>query len=386
MNSEISFREKDVLVMKLLHYFITEQGYNPIILRGVTDEIWLENMDAPYKIVRINTGYIHNEEQFDFDIFKTKKIMSKIKLKTFSLRMNALSLFLDLGDSVVLKSNENINCIQIKDESDVENSKILEETFPDIKDKLSFNEEGIELFAKITEDINKKNIKDAKEAEDVFKEKIPYITYILIAINVIMFILVSIFSAGKDNLEALVRFGALNKTLVVNNHEYYRLLTSAFLHLDIMHLFLNMYALFIIGKDIENYFGKIKYLLIYLFSALTGSLVSLVFLQSNIVSVGASGAIFGLMGALLYFGYHYRVMLNNAITRQIVPVILLNLFIGFLSTGINNFAHLGGLVGGLIVSMAVGVKYKSSKFEKINGLICTILFILFLIYMVFIKR
>ena len=126
--------------------------------------------------------------------------MSKIKLKTFSLRMNALSLFLDLGDSVVLKSNENINCIQIKDESDVENSKILEETFPDIKDKLSFNEEGIELFAKITEDINKKNIKDAKEAEDVFKEKTPYITYILIAINVIMFILVSIFSAGKDNL------------------------------------------------------------------------------------------------------------------------------------------------------------------------------------------
>ena len=386
MNSEISFREKDVLVMKLLHYFITEQGYNPIILRGVTDEIWLENMDAPYKIVRINTGYIHNEEQFDFDIFKTKKIMSKIKLKTFSLRMNALSLFLDLGDSVVLKSNENINCIEIKDENDVENSKILEETFPDIKDKLSFNEEGIELFAKITEDINKKNIKDAKEAEDVFKEKTPYVTYILIAINVIMFILVSIFSGGKDNLEALVRFGALNKTLVVNNHEYYRLLTSAFLHLDIMHLFLNMYALFIIGKDIENYFGKIKYLLIYLFSSLTGSLVSLIFLQSNIVSVGASGAIFGLMGALLYFGYHYRVMLNNAITRQIVPVILLNLFIGFLSTGINNFAHLGGLVGGLIVSMAVGVKYKSSKFEKTNGLICTILFILFLIYMIFIKR
>ena len=60
---------------------------------------------------------------------------------------------------------------------------------------------------------------------------------------------------------------------------------------------------------------KIKYLLIYLFSALTGSLVSLVFLQSNVVSVGASGAIFGLMGALLYFGYHYRVMLNNAITH-----------------------------------------------------------------------
>ena len=143
---------------------------------------------------------------------------------------------------------------------------------------------------------------------------------------------------------------------------------------------------FFIFKILHMFYFHRKYLIIYLFSALTGSLVSLVFLQSNIVSVGASGAIFGLMGALLYFGYHYRVMLNNAITRQIVPVILLNLFIGFLSSGINNFAHLGGLVGGLIVSMAAGVKYKSSKFEKINGLICTILFILFLIYMIFIKR
>ena len=95
MNTEISFRDKDLLVMKLLHYFITKEGYNPVILRGVNNEIWLEHMDAPYRIIRINTGYIHNNEQYDFDMFKTKKIMNRIKLKTFSLSMNALSFFLD---------------------------------------------------------------------------------------------------------------------------------------------------------------------------------------------------------------------------------------------------------------------------------------------------
>ena len=385
MKNEISFRDKDVLVMKMLHYFITEEGYNPIILRGVSDEIWLENMDAPYKIVRINTGYIHNDEQMDFDMFKTKKIMGKIKLKTLTWQLNTLSLFVDLGDSVEIKSTNNISCVSVKNTDDIANSKLVYDFFPNIKEKLKFNEEGIELFTKITEDINRKNIKDAKEAEDVFKEKVPYVTYILIAINVIMFIITNLLNRYGGSVNSLIYLGALNKYYVVNMHEYYRLIASAFLHLDIVHLFFNMYALYVLGRSIENYFGKIKYIIIYLLSALFGSLVSLIFLDSSVVSVGASGAIFGLMGALLYFGYHYRAMLNNAITRQILPLIILNLFMGFIVSNINNFAHIGGLIGGLICSVAVGVKYKSTKFERINGIICTLLFLLFLIYMVFMR-
>ena len=198
MKNEISFRDKDVLVMKMLHYFITEEGYNPIILRGVSDEIWLENMDAPYKIVRINTGYIHNDEQMDFDMFKTKKIMGKIKLKTLTWQLNTLSLFVDLGDSVEIKSTNNISCVSVKNTDDIANSKLVYDFFPNIKEKLKFNEEGIELFTKITEDINRKNIKDAKEAEDVFKEKVPYVTYILIAINVIMFIITNLLNRFYD--------------------------------------------------------------------------------------------------------------------------------------------------------------------------------------------
>lgn len=382
--NEISFRDKDILVMKLLHYFITDMGYNPVILRGVNNEIWLENMDAPYRIVRINTSYIHNKEQYDFDMFKTKKIMDRIKLKTFSFSLNTLSIFVDLGESVVLNNTNNIDCVKVVKEEDVINSKYITLAYPDIKEKLEFNEKGIELFAKITNDINKKNMKDAKEAEEVFSAKIPYVTYSIIALNILLFIMMYIFGNGSNNIITLIRFGALNKILVMRG-QYYRLITNIFLHVGVIHLAFNMYALYILGKDIESFYGKTKFSLIYLISGLIGSFVSIIFMSETTISAGASGAIFGLMGSLLYFGFNYRTTINNSITNQILPVILLNLLIGFTTSGINNYAHIGGLLGGYIVSTALGVKYKSSKGEKVNGMISLILLFAFLIYMSFLK-
>ena len=82
----ITLNKNDEIVMKLIHYFITEKGYNPIILHGAKDEIWLENNSEDYQIVRIVTNYIHNKEQLDFDIFKAKSIMKKIGHKTFSFK------------------------------------------------------------------------------------------------------------------------------------------------------------------------------------------------------------------------------------------------------------------------------------------------------------
>ena len=100
------------------------------------------------------------------------------------------------------------------------------------------------------------------------------------------------------------------------------------------------------------------------------------------LSAGASGAIFGLFGALLYFGYHYRVYLGTVIKSQIIPLITLNLFIGFMNSTVDNWAHIGGLIGGAIASIAVGVKYKSSNFEKTNGWIVLGILLGFLGYMI----
>ena len=101
------------------------------------------------------------------------------------------------------------------------------------------------------------------------------------------------------------------------------------------------------------------------------------------ISVGASGAIFGLLGSLLYFGYNYRVYLGSVLKSQIIPLIIVNLLFGFITSGVNNVAHIGGLIGGTLITMALGLKYKSKKSQKINGWILLTIFLVFLIYIGF---
>lgn len=366
------------LTMKLIHYFITELDYNPIILQGAENEIWLENLELDYKIIRIVSGYIHNKEQMDFDLFKTKRIMKKIKRKTFSFSLNVLSIYLDLGENADLRNEKNITSIAIKEEKDLKKYLDVTSHFPDITNKLKFTEEGFQLFMKITEDINAKNKNDAQKVEEVFKPKKPIITYILIGLNVFIFLFMMVSGRFDSLLDRYCVYGPL-----IRLGQYYRLITGTFLHANIFHLLLNMYALYIIGIQLESFLGKGKYTIIYLVSALTGSLLSITF-GGNTASVGASGAIFGLMGSLVYFGYHYRVYLGNVMRSQIIPLIVLNLLLGFISVGVDNFAHIGGLIGGTLITVALGVKYKSSTFEKINGWIMTGIFLAFLFYMAFV--
>ena len=133
----------------------------------------------------------------------------------------------------------------------------------------------------------------------------------------------------------------------------------------------------------ESFYGKLKYLTIFIASGISGSLLSTAFSSNNIVGVGASGAIFGLLGSILYFGYHYRVYLGNVLKSQILPLIILNLGLGFILTGIDNFAHIGGLIGGVFASMAVGVPEKSTNTDKINGYVLLLIYIGFLSYLAF---
>ena len=372
----IELDDKNVIVMKLLHYFITEKNYNPIILQGAENEIWLENMDEDYKIVRIVSNYIHNDEQFRFDMFKTKRIVKKIQKKTFSLHINTLSFFLDLGDNVNLSSSKDLENVNVQDEDDITSSDVVKDYYPDLSKKLVFNEDGVQLFMKISDDISKHNKVDAEHIESVFKMKYPIVTYLLIALNVILYVIPVLTNSYDTIINNFCVYGPLIKA-----GQYYRIITGAFLHGGILHLAFNCYALYVIGSQLESYLGKVRYLIIYLFSAVTASLFSMIF-NSN-PSIGASGAIFGLMGALVYFGYHYRVYLGNVLKSQIIPLILFNLLIGALSTGIDNFSHIGGLIGGLLITSALGIKYKSSTSQMINGWILSAIYLGFIIFMAF---
>lgn len=383
MNAEM-INERDLITMKLLHYFITVKNYNPVIVQGAKNEIWLENLEEDFKIVRIVNNYIHNNEQMEFDIFKTKRLVKKIKKKTFSLNMQVLSIFTDLGENVnfgKINLDEKIyKYINVKAEDDITNSDVVKNNFSDLKNNLEFTEEGFGLFLKITNEINQKNRAEAVKNEDVFEPKKIIVTYVLIGILVFIYLYGILFGQTNNLINNFAVYGPY----IRNYSEYYRILTGTLLHGGLFHLLTNCYALYIIGSQIESFYGKKKFILIYLFSAICGSMLSVTL--SEYASVGASGAIFGLMGALLYFGYYYRVFLGSTWKNNIMPVIILNLVIGFLVPGIDYWGHLGGLIGGVLMSMAVGLKYKINKRDRINGTIISIIFLLFLVYLgIFLK-
>lgn len=381
--SNVLIRKSDQVMMSLIHYFVTKENYAPINVQGVKDEIWLENLNGPYRIIRISCNSIINEEQFEFDIFKMKHIMRQIKKKTMSFKINALNICLDLSKKVDEGNIKNIETIRVEDIKDIFNSEIVK-SFPSIKNELLETDDGLELIINVTNDINEKTEKENEKFNDVFSPKRIIFTNIISLICILMYVIVGIYGNNFFNFDAnvLAKFGA-NNILLIKNGEIYRLLTCAFLHVGLIHLVVNMYSLRVIGPSVEGLIGKGKFVFIYLISAISASLMSLVFVDSNIVSVGASGAIFGLMGALLYFGYHYRLYLNDAIKTQIIPVILFNLIIGFMMPGIDNGAHIGGLIGGYLATMAIGIKNKSEKKDMINGWIVLILYLAFLSYIVF---
>lgn len=376
---DIVFKSDDLVVMSLINYFITEKNYNPMIIHGLNDEIWLENLNEDYKIVRIVSHHIHNKEQLDFDKFKLSRIVKQVKKKTLSFKVKVLSIYTDLEDDKILSNDD----IYINKEEDINNPK-LTNVFPNIVEKTKVDENGLEYFIKVTDNINQKNESKSKIAEKIFSFKKPIVTYSLIFICILVFILMYVLGNGSTDNYTLLVFGA-NVDTLTKNGDYYRLFTSMFLHIGILHLLCNMYSLYIIGKEVENVFGKVKYLIIYLLSGIAGSILSLAF-NHNTICAGASGAIFGLLGALLYFGYYYRTYLGATLTRSIIPVIVLNLIIGFTSSGIDNAAHIGGLVGGILIAMAVGVPDKSNNNNKINGIVLSLIYFGFIIYLSFLDN
>lgn len=186
----------------------------------------------------------------------------------------------------------------------------------------------------------------------LFERKGFYFTTLLMAINVLYWLFMSMKGSTTDTYH-LIEYGAKFNPLIAGG-EYYRLLVSIFIHIGLPHLLFNTYALNLLGKDVELIYGSKKFIVIYLISGLFGSLSS--FLFSKALSAGASGAIFGLMGAYLYFGIRKPAIFSARYGMNLITMLVLNIFFGLTNSNIDNFAHLGGLVGGFLASCAFGLK------------------------------
>ncbi len=183
----------------------------------------------------------------------------------------------------------------------------------------------------------------------------PYITYGILALNIGIWLIMSFVGTvfGLDLYYQLLYFGAKINHLIIRG-EYWRLFTAMFLHIGITHLFFNSYALYIYGSVVEKLFGKIRFVLIYMIAGLMGSLLSYLFSPNP--AAGASGAIFGLMGSLLYLLRRKGGLYKRIFGPGLYIVIGVNLLFGFIQPGIDNWGHIGGLIGGFLAANAVGLQ------------------------------
>jgi rhomboid protease GluP len=179
------------------------------------------------------------------------------------------------------------------------------------------------------------------------------VTTLILGAIVLMYVFEILLSSGsvEPTLSALVRLGAM-ETLLVADGQYWRLITATLLHAGILHLLFNAYALYLFGRFVEETFGRVRFLAIYLVSGFLASVASFAFSPPGRVGVGASGAISGLLGAFIAYNFRRRhLTLAQGNLRWALMIIAINAVFGLTFPGVDNRAHLGGLIAG----MAAGV-------------------------------
>jgi rhomboid protease GluP len=192
----------------------------------------------------------------------------------------------------------------------------------------------------------------------------PQVTYTLLAIIVLIFFYTFSLPVQQQN-DFFNAWAKVNER--IREGEYYRLFTSMFLHLNLMHIVFNGYALYVIGQDVEALFGHVRFAIIYLLGGLSGSLASFIFVSAP--SLGASGAIFAIFGAEIVYFYQHRDLhgeMGRRHLNQLLILMVINLALGILSQTSSSFridiaGHIGGLIGGVVLAWFIGPHYKVQR-------------------------
>lgn len=175
-------------------------------------------------------------------------------------------------------------------------------------------------------------------------------TAVIIFINTAIFLILSAVGNTQDT-KFMLEYGAAYEPLIFQNGEFYRIITSTFLHFNVEHLLNNMVLLGALGWNLEQEIGKVRFLAIYFLSGIGGNVLSLyhgIRVQEYAVSAGASGAVFGLMGGLLYVVAANRGRLGRLSGRGIGFMAALSLYFGLTQSGVDSWAHIGGFVCGFV--------------------------------------
>lgn len=179
------------------------------------------------------------------------------------------------------------------------------------------------------------------------------VTNVFLVIQLMVYLLMTLMG-GSENPYVLLMFGAKVNGLVAMG-EYWRLVTPIFVHIGIAHIVMNSLFLYYLGNEIERILGSWRFLIVYLLSGIMGNVCSFAF--SKALSAGASTSLFGLFGAILYLAYkHSYIRSFDYLGKTYGTLIIVNIVFGFLNSGVDNFGHLGGLLGGFLITSVVSFR------------------------------
>lgn len=374
----MSSRE-DYIFWKLANTFISDYNYRIVQLFENQKELWLEKLEnKTVPIIRLRLHDLDWSNTLQRDIEMTAANGERIRRQLNRRELAVVNIYIsefppvDEYEFRIEKPYVHPEGNKTAVSSILFAQGIMDKGFQLLSERLqqiiqfpindTFSDEDIQTLKEETLTLAMSKAK--AEREILFNSK-PFFTYVLIVIQVAVFLWLEL-NGGSTNTATLVKYGAKVNQLIYDG-EWWRFITPIFLHIGFLHLALNTLALYFLGMTVERIFGNVRFLFIYLFAGVIGFIASFIF--SSNLSAGASGAIYGCFGALLFFGLIYPKLFFRTMGVNLIVVLAINLVFSFSAAGIDNAGHIGGLVGGFL---AAGVVY----FPKKKKLVLQLLFLI----------
>lgn len=345
---------KKIKILDTAYFLMDKYNYQRVNIITQSSDMWLFKQNAErFSLIRLTTESLSagklNKSAIINQAQQIAQLLNvEVKLLNIHFDEEVVDVYFEPGFYQALVNDEIISPILN------EQFNNFQSAFKPVSNNLDNDLKRREL--KLVDLTNKPKVRGK------FKFKNLQLTHILILINALMFLIGIYFTHNYSNLFSMIFQGALYKNLVYGAHEYWRIFTAGFIHADAFHILINMFALFQTGILVERIYGKYPMLFIYFSGLITSSLLALINSNGKLLTVGASGAIFGLIGAILVYLFTSDLYKIRSIRNQIISTLFTNLLISLLP-GISFYGHLGGLIGGFLAALAIS---KAPKVENMK--------------------
>lgn len=344
---EIRIDIQSELAMNIINYLMVEENY---VYVGNERDIWLENLDHPtVQLIYINQRNIFNEEQVTRFFKQIEAVRSRLRRRYLMTRLNVLVINLDTYSSRLLETHRKyIKIVHVTQPSDLTEDVELQDIFTNLK-QVKLDRPIVDLITEMHHSTKEKAMNVKKML--MFQSK-SVVTYVFLALLIGIFAFLQFKPIDEWGAAIAIEYGAKYNPLILKG-EYYRLFTSALLHLDLFHLLFNVVFIYQFGKIVEHMFGWWRMLILIITSAIFGNLCSYAFIEGP--SLGASTVAYGLLGALLFLGIENRKMFMHFVRTLVLPILLFSLLWAVIEPTIDFYGHIGGFLGGFLIASIMGL-------------------------------